>query len=158
MNTLEINKYLKDFSQFKGTYPKDLLPKIYGLPIGIVINTDSSDEPGEHWVAVYIDRNGIGEYFDSFGLPPLHKEITDFMHENCPQGWLYNTITFQSMYSQTCGNYCVLYLSSKFKGMNFNEFTVIFNHSPDLNDKLAKRLYKDQVWSNKANKSHQNII
>jgi hypothetical protein len=48
MNTLEINKYLRNFSQFKGTYPKDLLPKIYELPIGIVINTDPSYEPGEH--------------------------------------------------------------------------------------------------------------
>jgi hypothetical protein len=151
MNTLEINKYLGGFSQFIGTYPKDLLPKIHGLPIGIVINTDSSYEPGEHWVSVYIDRNGLGEYFDSFGLPPLHKEITDFMHNNCPQGWLYNTITFQSIYSQTCGNYCVLYLSSKFKGMRFNDFTAIFNHTPNINDKLAKFLYKGQAWSNKTN-------
>jgi hypothetical protein len=135
------------------TYPKNLLPKIYALSRSIVINTDSLYELGEHLVAVYIDRNGFGEYFDSFGLPPLHKEITDFMHNNCPQGWLYNTITFQSIYSQTCGDYCVLYLSSKFKGVSFNEFAAIINHSPDLNDKLVKSLYKGRVWSNKANTS-----
>jgi hypothetical protein len=107
--------HLISFSQFKGTYAKDLSPKIYGLPLGIVVNTDSSDEPGEQWVAVNIDRDGMGEYFDSFGLPPLHEEITGFTHDNCPQGWLYNITTFQSIYFQTCGNYCVLYLSYKLK-------------------------------------------
>jgi hypothetical protein len=96
-----------------------------------VINTDSSYEPGERWVAVCIDRNGLGEYFDSFSLLPLPKEVTDFMRNNYPQGCLYNTITFQSIYSQNCGNYFVLDLSSKFKDVSFNEFTSIFK-SPNL--------------------------
>jgi hypothetical protein len=52
MNTFEINNYLKNFPQFKGTYPRDMLPKINHLPSGIVINTDPSNKPGEHWVAM----------------------------------------------------------------------------------------------------------
>jgi hypothetical protein len=60
MNTLEINRYLKKFPQFKGTYPRDMLPTINRLPACVVINTDPSNEPGEHWVAVFIDRNGSG--------------------------------------------------------------------------------------------------
>ncbi len=147
MNTFEINNYLKNFPQFKGTYPRDMLPKINHLPSGIVINTDPSNKPGEHWVAMYIDINGVGEYFDSFGLPPLHKEIVSFLEKNCSRGWLCNTITFQSMFSETCGMYCVLYLSSKFKGMSFNKFTSIFNHRRDLNDRVAEILYKEKVWS-----------
>jgi hypothetical protein len=146
MNTLEINRYLTKFPQFKGTYPRDMLPTINRLPACLVINTDPSNEPGEHWVAVFIDRNGSGEYFDSFGIPPLHEEILEFLHYNCPQGWLCNNITFQSIYSETCGMYCVIYLSSKCKGMSFNEFTALFNHSCELNDKLAEILYKEKIW------------
>jgi hypothetical protein len=48
MNTLEINKYLMKFPQFKGTNPRDLLPTINRLPACVVINTDRSNEPGEH--------------------------------------------------------------------------------------------------------------
>ena len=35
----------------------------------IVFNLDPSYKPGSHWVAVYIDRNGLPEYFDFFGRP-----------------------------------------------------------------------------------------
>jgi hypothetical protein len=59
MNALEINNYLKNCPQFKGT--QDMLPKINQLPPGIVINTDPSNKPGEHWVAMYIDINGVGD-------------------------------------------------------------------------------------------------
>jgi hypothetical protein len=147
MNTLEINNYLKNFPQFEGTYPRDMLPKIKKLPYGIVINTDPSNKQGEHWVAMYIDINGVGEYFDSFGLPPLHKEIVSFLDKNWSKGWLCNTLTFQSIFSETCGMYCVLYLSSKFRGMSFNKFTAIFNHRSELNDRVAEILYKERVWS-----------
>lgn len=36
--------------------------------IGIIFNLDKHDEPGSHWVALYIDReNGRIEYYDSVG-------------------------------------------------------------------------------------------
>jgi len=73
MNTLEINNSLKKFKTFLGAFPKDKLPKTR-KPCGLIINTDSSNNPGEHWVAIYTDNN-CSEYFDSFGLPPLQEEI-----------------------------------------------------------------------------------
>ena len=76
MNILEINNEMK-IDCFKGTFSCDAIPKIkYKQPIAIIINTDPSYKPGEHWVALFINNN-IAEYFDSFGGKPI-KEIYIF--------------------------------------------------------------------------------
>ena len=142
MNTLDINKILRKYNQFRGTYSRNLLPNKINKPFGIVINTDPSSEPGEHWVAIYMSTEGELEYFDSFGLPPLHAEIIEFLDNNCVNGWSYNTITFQSIYSTTCGMYCVIYLYFKCTGKSFYDFTALFNYNETINDKIAKILYK----------------
>jgi len=145
MNTIEINNYLKGFKEFGGTYPRDSLPYKVDKPSCFVINTDKADGPGEHWVAIYLYNNGSGEYFDSFGLPPLHTEIIQFLHKNCPKGWYHNSITFQSFYSGTCGTYCVLYLSTKCRGMTFELFINMFNNNKRTNDLIAEILYKSSA-------------
>ena len=79
MNSLQIERLLKsDFetkSVFKkvcalGQLEKPTFPSAY------VINSDPSTEPGEHWIAVYFDKHGRGEYFDSYGLPPASVDLT----------------------------------------------------------------------------------
>ena len=72
MNILQIERLLK-----KGLKSKTIFKKVCALdqlekptfPSAYVINSDPSSKPGEHWVAVYFDKRGRGEYFDSYGLP-----------------------------------------------------------------------------------------
>ena len=72
MDTREISDILKRdrFTKhhFRGVFACDQLPKQYmPRPSALVINTDPADKPGQHWVAIYITRDGVGEYFDSYG-------------------------------------------------------------------------------------------
>ena len=64
---------------FKGVYALDEIKHIQQItfPSAYVFNLDPSYKPGVHWVAVYIDRKGRPEYFDSFGRPSP-REIKDF--------------------------------------------------------------------------------
>ncbi len=87
MDTVLIRKLLKSFKCFKGVYPLDLIPTIKKKPIAIIVNTHPSDKPREHWVSIIISKDGIGEYFDSFGLPPLHAEFVKYLDKNCEKGW-----------------------------------------------------------------------
>ncbi len=49
---------------FIGTYSRDRLPKIVeSLPVGLVVNTDPSDQPGQHWVAIFINKRGRRRVF-----------------------------------------------------------------------------------------------
>ena len=72
MNTLQIERLLKKDLKSKTIFKKvcalDQLEKPT-FPSAYVINSDPSSKPGEHWVAVYFDKRGRGEYFDSYGLP-----------------------------------------------------------------------------------------
>jgi len=55
--------------RFDGVFAADRLPN---EPRLLVCNIDPSYRPGEYWVVIYVDDKGrYGEYFDSFGRPPL---------------------------------------------------------------------------------------
>ena len=57
---------------------KDTLPEVVSTyPSAFVCNTHDSDQPGEHWVAMYVDE--IGDYFDPYGQKPQHAEFTNFI-------------------------------------------------------------------------------
>ena len=61
---------------------KVTLPEVVSTyPSAFVCNTHDSDQPGEHWVAMYVDE--IGDYFDPYGQKPQHTEFTNFMNKHC---------------------------------------------------------------------------
>ena len=62
-------------TSFRGVFSRDTLPStINGL---LVCNTDPHGKPGEHWIAMCINDDGHGEYFDSFERPPT-KVFKDY--------------------------------------------------------------------------------
>ena len=144
MNTLEISNYMQNFKNFKGVYPRDLLTFSLSKNTGIIVNTDLSTKPGEHWVSIYKNKDNEIIYFDSFGFPPLHEEIIRFIIKNCDNGWYYNTITYQSVYQDTCGMYCIYFITCMLRHGKYENFQTIFRANPDFNDILAKILYKVQ--------------
>ena len=100
---------------FKGVYALDEIVHIKqnSLPSAYVFNLDPSYKPGSHWVAVYIDRKGRPEYFDSFGRPPP-REIKDFLN-TCAESWKHNHVPVQEFYFYDMWSICcVLYLSKMF--------------------------------------------
>ena len=82
MNTLQIERLLKKDLKSKTIFKKvcalDQLEKPT-FPSAYVINSDPSSKPGEHWIAVYFDKRGRGEYFDSYGLPPTLVGLDSYM-------------------------------------------------------------------------------
>lgn len=143
MDTILIRKLLRNFKCFKGVYPCDLLPYNTKLPLNLIVNTDPSDMPGEHWVCISISSNGRGEYFDSFGLPPLRKEIFNYLEKMCSNGWTYNKVTLQNIQSQTCGHYSVLYIIFKCQGLSKENLIRKFNKNTLENDRKIEEIFKD---------------
>ena len=142
MDTRDINKLLQGQTGFLGTFPRDQLPTVIKRrPSGLIVNTDTASEPGEHWVAIYLANDSCGEYFDSFGLPPLHKEIIAFLNDHNDNGWVYNTITLQDVSSDTCGIYTAFYLQSRLSGYSNEQFLSLFTKHGKINDFIAPYLY-----------------
>jgi hypothetical protein len=143
MDTNEVDNLLKSDCElsvaFDGVFASDRLPKAGDAKCVMVLNTDPHDEPGEHWVCMYI-VNGVGEYFDSYGFPPLIKTFKTFLKENCGNKWTYNNTSFQSLDSDVCGHYCIWFVGERARGKTMDEIKRQFSPTNSKkNDKLVKQ-------------------
>jgi hypothetical protein len=113
LTSTQLQVFLRNHrSHFLGVRPMDQLPrlKITG-ECCFIVNTDPSYLPGQHWLAVYVDKHRNGECFDSFGrLPP--RPIQFWLNANCNR-WCYNNRLLQSPLSTLCGAYCIFYLAMR---------------------------------------------
>ena len=101
---------------------KDQLPRQKPNHVkAYIINTEKSNKSGEHWVAVIFNNNGKVLYFDSYGLPPLHTEIINFLN-NHSLSWRYNQQRLQSLQSKVCGLYCIFILDAAARGHNIQKY------------------------------------
>lgn len=108
LDTLQITTALEKKPFFLGVFPRDELPNVGGGgTCAFVINTDSSNLPGQHWIAVYL-RKGRAFVFDSFGeSPPL--KLQNWLN-NRGLEWTCNLRRVQSPESTLCGAYCIYFL------------------------------------------------
>lgn len=98
----------KLIDNFKGVYALDQLVNV--RPTGpIIVNTDTSNLPGTHWIAVAF-RNDTAYCFDPLGYPPPLKVIT-WLNTNFNR-WKCNLRQIQSNLSTQCGYYCLHFLYS----------------------------------------------
>lgn len=65
-----------------------------------------------HWVCIYVDSLGRGEYFDSYGREPL-KQVENLFKKNNIINYTYNGTPLQAVGSIVCGQYCLYYLTRR---------------------------------------------
>ncbi|KAI0207790.1 hypothetical protein LSAT2_007533 [Lamellibrachia satsuma] len=138
MDTLLIARLLamdpRTRSIFRGVVPKDgLYTTRDALRAAFVCNTDVGDKLGEHWIAFYLDADGRGDYFCSYGLPPRHAMFRTFMNEHYSE-WTHNNRRLQNPLSNVCGQYCVAYVLLLCNGFPMRTFVNIFGTDLVAND------------------------
>ena len=136
MNGTQIERFVKRLcrNQFQGVFSCDTLP---AKPELLVCNTDPQDKPGTHWIAIYVDKNGRGEYFDSFGMEPP-AVFRDYMNKHC-RHWTFNRKKLQSVLSRFCGNYCCFYCVYRYNGFSMNKIVSMFTNDTTFNDLLVHK-------------------
>jgi hypothetical protein len=137
LTSLDIFHHLKidSFSRkkFKNVLPKDRLPKNVQYPSAYVINTHKSNQPGEHWLAVFYNKNGKCTFFDSFGFSPNLYGLERFI-EKSSTSWEYNSMRLQEYGSVVCGYYCIYFIQLMSRGLELNEILILFSQNFSLND------------------------
>lgn len=127
METWQIDKLLSDVPGFVGTFPCNMLKKppsrrrgpaayvINTQPIDLSSSSSSSNKGvgGEHWVALILKPNGGADYHDSYGLPPIAAEITNFILDHTDTEFKCSAQAIQDPLSRTCGAHCVDYLRQR---------------------------------------------
>jgi hypothetical protein len=151
MNGLVIEKVLSRHSATKNVYQGclsvDTSFKVKQYPALIVLNTDSSKGPGEHWCVAYFRNKDVCEFFDSYGLPPDFYGFTKQLLKHAKH------ITFNSFPVQgikpTCGHHCLYYSIHRCRG-NSSQYILSklykFNDTA-FNDKLVYNFVKNTYCS-----------
>ena len=121
---------------FLGVYPSDRLPyKIDYGPRLLIANTDPHYMRGQHWIAMYIPRQGPIEFFDSFGHTPEHYNI-NFVRflQRMDRGIKYNDKILQAKDSVMCGPYCLFYALHRCRGIPMDKIISQFGQNRQYND------------------------
>ena len=110
-----LNSFLKSSPHFLGCYSDDEISKVILKPTCfIIVNLDTSDRPGSHWIAIGIFKNSI-EVFDSLGFdllswPTVPHGLLSFLHRVSFRKRIKVIPRIQSKRSTLCGIFCVFYI------------------------------------------------
>jgi len=133
---------------FAGIFSIDTLPQqISTLPFMMVINTQTLNLPGEHWKAIYISKERVGEVFDSLALP-VSTCLMQWMNR-FTRTWYQSYLTIQNPISGTCGAFVLYYILNclrqpQLRPKRLRTFLELFTKKLYLNDKIVKE-YVEQL-------------
>lgn len=120
MNSAEIENLLTQHCKhsFQGVFGSENY-ELSKIPCFLVLNTQSSNQTGLHWIAMYINSE-MCEFFDPLGHPPsyYHKDWENLLQKFSSR-YAYSSRCLQDPASDTCGHYCVYYVLLRSSGFDF---------------------------------------
>lgn len=150
MDTSEIQLALQTNSLtkpiFVGVFPSNHIPNNFYSTLKdkcVVFNFDENDEPGSHWVVMYKTATQYIEYFDPYGLPPIHEHI----YEKAKGKIRYNIKQLQSNESVFCGLYCLYFVYKKALGYKLQDIVRPFTENYTMNDSYVKATVCDKFYT-----------
>ena len=124
---------------------KDVLSRDENVPHNhmqalFIYNLEPSYMNGSHWVATFV-KNGIVNYFDSFGMPPF-QELVDHAKKK-KLILLHQNNQIQNINTTTCGYFCLYFLNEMNKGKSYYDLLKVFDvHDTLKNKKKIENYFK----------------
>ena len=105
-----------------------------------IYNLEPSYMSGSHWIATYV-KNGIINYFDSFGMPPFQEIVNHAKRKNMTL--LHQSDQIQNLLTTTCGYFCLYFLNEMNKGRSYYDSLKVFNIQKTIvNEKYIENYFK----------------
>ena len=145
MNTHELESYMKAdpwiARYYGGVVRKDLLPCSPMKPSFYIVNQDTSEKVGSHWIVMFQLHNKISEYFDPLGKEP-DSDFRVYMTLQS-RSYQFNDKRCQNYQSNLCGQYCLVYCYFRARGYSMTDILDMFNEK-DLvyNDQMVYFFYE----------------
>ena len=140
---------------FRDVFMKDTLPKLPYENECAIVNFNTHDQPGSHWVCYYkIKDERI--YFDSFGQITL-SEIQKYLKKKHEDKVIQrNTDIVQTEGSSICGHLCLFMLKSLSSGNSFRDTLNYLNLKKNTLKREDIPTGKGITWTNElANELHK---
>lgn len=138
-----IKKHIITRNWFQGFSSPDLpLPPIKHYPALFILNTDTTDGPGEHWCVVIVFNKNHAEFFDSYGNPPSSYNL------NIPIKQKSTTVQYNKKRVQgnkpNCGHHCIFYSIHRAEGKSLSFITNnLYTNNLTTNDRIAYNFIKN---------------
>ena len=130
-----LNIPIKDVLSRDETVPHNHMQTLF------IYNLEPSYMGGSHWVATYV-KNGIINYFDSFGMPPFQEIVDHARKKNLIL--LHQNNQIQNINTTTCGYFCLYFLNEMSKGRSYYDLLKVFNiHNTMKNEKYIENHFKN---------------
>ena len=142
MNSIQLckiclsDKIIKKY--FIGVFAVDMLPKSTPVPFCLIANTMPSNDPGEHWVAAFVDHKNVGHYFCSYGMNvESQPRIKSWLESICNEIYCYPSKKLQFDLSTTCGQYAIMFLHFVCRGVKPQTVASCFSNNHFENDEIV---------------------
>ena len=152
LTTLDLETFINKFGDentkeaFLGVFPINLLPKrLPKPPVVFIINTNSSNLPGQHWKAVYISKKYEGGVFDSLATP-IELLLQHWMN-HFTRRWIASTLTLQNPMSPTCGAYVLYFVMTRLKNASLKACLRHFTSNVTDNDEFVAHFFDNHFNS-----------
>lgn len=146
MNTYQLFRILSSDSYtkkyFTNIYARNELPMNVRFPSCFIINTHNRDEPGEHWLAFFLDEFGNVEFFDPLGFSLDFYKLDGYVNKISKNRVKISTKQVQGFFSNFCGIYCVYFLHQKCRGKTFQEVLNSLGRMNENNRYISENLKK----------------
>lgn len=116
LTTTDINTAARRYNikNFVGTFALDQIPiikhrKYSDRTYHFVVNTQTHNLPGQHWIGVTI-RNKTAYIFDPFGSPPSQLLIHYLKRRTTARNFQYNKKQLQPLGTVICGHLVIQHL------------------------------------------------
>ena len=107
-NSQQLHAYgCKYIRNFVGVFPLDKLPRHVCAPGSLIVNTDTHNLQGQHWIALHYGTLVVyafcplGFYYPRILCEQLHKSGKKVV---------YNRTMYQKPWETTCGLHCLAFL------------------------------------------------
>lgn len=147
MLSTEFGKFFWNNTKYLGCFSSDNYPKSIKIKDFFVVNKDSSNQIGSHWMAVYYN-NDIVEFFDSGGTN--EKTVASFLSFDNKLECVFNETSIQPPDTNTCGEFSVYFLLNRvqdckitYKKFLNKHFNLDLNKNNEIVSSYLKTLVKD---------------
>lgn len=131
--------------QFKGVLASDQLNFIETQrPALYVVNTDTSDKAGLHWVCIYLPttHSFTIEFFDPLAnsVDKYNHYFSTFLIANGPN-FIYSNKRIQNYFTSSCGLFCILFSVLRCEGRSFSNILSLFTDELEKNEKIIDNFF-----------------
>ena len=114
-----------------------IVPHNHKLAI-FIYNLEPHYMSGSHWVTTYV-RDGVINYFDSFGVPPFQEIVNHAKKKNLTL--LHQNQEIQHLNTTTCGFFCLYFLNEMHKGNDYFDLLQVFDFDTNKNEKFIEKYF-----------------